>query len=387
MISLSIWSGIKGFFSLLMQPLYTAVSALMVFFHWVVSFVLPPDNGWTWAVSIILLTALIRTLMIPLFVKSIRSARNMQLIQPKVQELQKKYGADREKLGQETMKLYKEEGINPMASCLPLLIQMPIFIALYNVLYGASKGRPSGLYLRNRPDLVDSLQNAHVFGSKLSGSFLPPENFGPTQINALILIIVMTGLLFYTQLQMTRKNMPPEALTGPMAQQQKMMLYFLPAIYAIGGVSIPIGVLIYWCFSNAWTAVQQTIMIRSSPTPNTPAYLDWEERMRKKGLDPRQIERERAAKRHKTVQATADPTTGVARQRVARQGSKMTVQREFNEVIEGDAPLITENGGQASQGSWSSSDGSTSASSPSTQTKVVQRAQPNRQARAVRKKK
>ncbi|MGL4831673.1 MAG: membrane protein insertase YidC [Propionibacteriaceae bacterium] len=380
MIPLGIWSGISHFFSLLMQPLYTAVSALIVFFHWLVSFVLPSGSGWTWAISIILLTVLIRTLMIPLFVKSIRSSRNMQLIQPKIQALQKKYAGDRERLGQETMKLYKEEGINPMSSCLPMLIQLPIFWALYTVLYGASKGRPAGLYLRNRTDLVNSLRDANIFGSKLSGSFLPLQNFGATQINALILIIIMTGLMFYMQLQMTRKNMPPEALSGPMAQQQKFMLYLLPAIYAIGGVNIPIGVLIYWTFSNMWTVAQQGIMIRLSPTPNTPAYLDWEERMRAKGLDPRQIERERAAKRNKTVVATADPTTGVARQKVARQRGKITVDRNANTVTEGDdTSLIT-----SDDASVGDSDDSLISSSDKTK---IQRQQPARTARAVRKKK
>lgn len=378
MIPLSIWSSIGHGLDMMMQPLYTAVSAAMVFFHWLVSFIMPADSGWTWALSIILLTALIRTAMIPLFVKTLRSSRNMQLLQPKIKAIQEKYGADREKAGQETMKLYKEEGVNPMASCLPLIIQMPIFIALYNVLYGASKGRPSGWYMRNRPDLVESLQNANIAGGRLADSFWPINHgFGPTQVVALILIVLMTGLLFYTQLQMTRKNMPPEALTGPMAQQQKMMLYFFPVFYAFMGVNIPIGVLIYWAFSNLWTVGQQEIMIRMSPTPNTPAYLDWEERMRKKGLDPREIERERAAKRKKpTVVAAADPSTGVARQKVTRQGGKVTVQRQFNTVVEddtaatvetADAPLISQSG--------------------TPKTKVVTRQQPTRKARAVRKQK
>ncbi len=103
----------------------------------------------------------------------------------------------------------------------------------------------------------------------------------------------MTGILFVTQLQLMRKNMPPEALTGPMAQQQKMMLYMFPAIYAIGGVSIPIGVLIYWLTTNLWTMGQQYLLIHNNPAPGTPAYVDWEERMRAKGLDPDAI----AAKR------------------------------------------------------------------------------------------
>src|SRR6476646_1987952 len=100
-----------------MTPLYYLISVVPVGFHEV--------SGAAWALSIIGLTMLIRAAMIPLFVKQIKASRNMQLLQPKVKELQKKYGHDRERLAQETMALYKETGTNPFASCLPLLIQMP----------------------------------------------------------------------------------------------------------------------------------------------------------------------------------------------------------------------------------------------------------------------
>ena len=104
------------------------------------------------------LTVVIRIALIPLFVKQIKSSRNMQLLQPKVRELQKKYGHDREKLGQETMKLYKENNANPLASCLPLLLQTPIFLALFRVLDGAAQGIPRGHWLVINPELLDFAQ-------------------------------------------------------------------------------------------------------------------------------------------------------------------------------------------------------------------------------------
>jgi YidC/Oxa1 family membrane protein insertase len=124
----------------------------------------------------------------------------------------------------------------------------------------------------------------------------------------------MTGILFITQLQLMRKNMPPEALTGPMAQQQKMMLYMFPAIYAIGGVSIPIGVLIYWLTTNIWTMGQQYILIHNNPAPGTPAYVDWEERMRAKGLDPDAIAAKRRGASKKVRETVNTDPTKVARQ-------------------------------------------------------------------------
>ena len=304
-------NGFMDFLNAIMTPLYAAVSAILVGAHALWSPLFGADNGWTWVLSIVSLTVVIRTLLIPLFVKQINSARNMQLVQPKLKALQDKHGADREKLGQETMKLYQEEGVNPAASCLPLLLQMPIFIALFNVLNGVSQGNPIGMFFEQNPGLVTSLKDSTIFGASLAGKFFPISPFGSTQIIALVLMLAMTGILFMTQLQLMSKNMPPEALTGPFAQQQKMMLYLFLVMYLVGGVSIPIGVLVYWLTSNLWTLGQQYLLIHNNPTPNTPAYIEWEERMIRKGKDPKRIQAERLAKRQKR------PTTAVAPAAVA----------------------------------------------------------------------
>src|SRR4249920_1604740 len=115
----------------IMTPLYYAISVVLVGWHKFWSIFLAPESGLAWALSIVGLTLVIRAALIPLFVKQIKSSRNMQLLQPRVKELQKKYGHDRERLAQETMALYKETGTNPFASCLPILLQMPIFFALF----------------------------------------------------------------------------------------------------------------------------------------------------------------------------------------------------------------------------------------------------------------
>src|SRR5215217_5331428 len=208
MLPLSIWDPFIAVGSAIMQPLYWVVSGILVLFHSLWSPVLGADSGWTWA-----LTILIRIALIPLFVKQIKSSRAMQLLQPKVRELQKKYGHDREKLGQETMKLYKDNNANPLASCLPLLLQMPIFLALFRVLDGAAHGIPRGHWLVINPELLDSLNSATIFGARLSDTFLKVgfEN-GITSVHivTLVLINAMTATLFITQLQLMRQNMPPE---------------------------------------------------------------------------------------------------------------------------------------------------------------------------------
>jgi YidC/Oxa1 family membrane protein insertase len=267
----------------IMTPLYYAISAVLVAWHWVLTNVLQMDSngGATWVLSIIGLTLTVRALLIPLFVRQIKASRNMQLIQPKVKELQKKYGHDRERLAQETMKLYRESGTNPFASCLPILIQMPIFLALFRLLdHHAAKG--DGIAFLTS-DLANSFGNAELFGKiPITATFLKADGVLAVQILAAVLVIAMTATTFTTQRQLMSKNMPPDALSGPYAQQQKLLLYVLPVVFAVGGIAFPIGVLFYWTTSNLWTMGQQFYVIRNNPAPGTAAAKAKEERDRLK---------------------------------------------------------------------------------------------------------
>src|SRR5699024_3172890 len=183
-----------------MTPLYYGVSAIMLSWHWAFQQIgLDPDSGWTWALSLIGLTVTIRALLIPLFVKQIKSSRNMQLLQPKVKELQKKYGHDRERLAQETMALYKETGTNPFASCLPLLIQMPIFWALFRLIDHAAKNHQGNGVLTDK--MATSFANAPFFGGSLANSFTSSHGHLSIQIVAAVLIVVMIATTFMTQRQ------------------------------------------------------------------------------------------------------------------------------------------------------------------------------------------
>src|SRR3954466_1762013 len=252
-----------------MAPLYWITSLILSGFHTVFGAVLGPESGWAWVLSIIGLTLVIRAALIPLFVKQIKSSRNMQLLQPKVKELQKKYGHDRERLAQETMALYKETGTNPFASCLPILLQMPIFLALFRLIDNASKGNVKGVLTEQQ---VHQLQNATIFGAKISASFTHADGSINVKIRAAILVVAMTATTFLTQRQLMSKNMPADAMTGQYAQQQKLLLYVLPLVFAVGGIAFPIGVLIYWTTSNLWTMGQQFYVIRNNPAPNTEAF-------------------------------------------------------------------------------------------------------------------
>lgn len=261
----------------IMTPLYYAISAVLVGWHWLLSLVLDPDSGLTWVLAIIGLTLTVRAALIPLFVKQIKSSRNMQLIQPKVKELQKKYGHDRERLAQETMKLYKDSGTNPFASCLPILIQMPIFLALFRLLDHHAANGDGIAFLTN--SLAKSFGDAELFGIvPLKATFLQSGGSTAVMVVAAFLVVAMTATTFTTQRQLMSKNMPPDALSGPYAQQQKLLLYVLPVVFAVGGIAFPIGVLFYWTTSNLWTMGQQFYVIRNNPAPGTAAAKAKEER-------------------------------------------------------------------------------------------------------------
>jgi YidC/Oxa1 family membrane protein insertase len=262
---------------LILAPLYYAVSAILLAWHWFFSLFMDPDSGGAWVLSIIGLTLVVRAALIPLFVKQIKSSRNMQLIQPRVKELQKKYGHDRERLAQETMALYKETGTNPFSACLPLLVQTPVFIALFRLLDQAYKHGTANGFMT--PAQAASLGHAKLFGRiPISATFLKPYAAGSdvripgVLILAAVLVVAMTVTTFTTQRQLMSKNMPADAMSGQYAQQQKLLLYVLPVVFAVGGIAFPIGVLFYWTTTNLWTMGQQFYVIRRNPAPGTPAF-------------------------------------------------------------------------------------------------------------------
>lgn len=267
--------------------------------HWLFERVFgSPHDGLNWLLAIIGLVVVIRILLIPLFVRQIKAQRNMQILQPKVRALQQKYKGDRERLQQEMMKLYKDAGTNPFASCLPILLQAPFLFALFRVLHGVANDVPRGAF-QNYPDLFESAGNAEIFNAPLSATFLDAPTV-QVRVIAVVLVVLMVLTTFLTQRQIMRKNMPREALEGPFAQQQKILLYVLPLVFAFSGVYFPLGVVIYWLTSNIWTMGQQFYVIRRMPAPGSPA-----EEARKRRMESKARRRGAPA-----AEETAEPTAG-----------------------------------------------------------------------------
>lgn len=280
----------RSFFETLLWPLEWFVEWVLVAFHSLFSTLgMNPASGWNWSLSIVGLVVVIRVVLIPLFVKQIQSSRRMQLIQPEMQKIQKKYKGkndpeSRQKMSEETMDLYRRTGTNPFASCMPILLQMPIFFALFRVLNGlgavAAGTRPAAGPLTQ--DLAAQADKSSIFGAQLSDIFLRADSI-EAKIVTVVLIILMSATTFITQHQLTMKNMPASALDNPMARQQKMMLYLFPIIFAVSGVNFPVGVLIYWFVTNLWSMGQQFFVIRRMPTPGSEAEKAVNERRRRRG--------------------------------------------------------------------------------------------------------
>jgi YidC/Oxa1 family membrane protein insertase len=274
-----------NFINTILAPLEYCVAWIMVAFHAVLTGIgLPAAGGWTWALSIVGLVIVIRILLIPLFVKQIKASRGLQLIQPEMKKIQEKYKgrtdqASRQAMTQETMALYKETGTNPFASCLPILLQSPIFFALFRVLNGIPKHTTIGPL---NAVLVQQADSAKLFGAPLSDTFMHANSMS-TRVLTVILIVLMSASTFTTQRQLMMKNMPASALDNPFAQQQKILLYVLPLIFAVSGVNFPIGVLLYWLTTNLWSMGQQFYVIRRMPAPGSPAEKALQERRARRG--------------------------------------------------------------------------------------------------------
>jgi YidC/Oxa1 family membrane protein insertase len=297
-----------SWFDGLLKPIMWVVAWIMVQFHTLFSSIgLDPDGGAAWALSIVGLVVVMRIVLIPLFFRQIRASRGMQMLQPELQAIQKKYKgktdpASREAMSRETMALYKAHGTNPFASCLPILLQSPIFFALFRVLNSLgplSEGTyKNGTVTHIGPmtkELAYSAEHATIFGAPLSGTFAHAAGNVHVQIVAAVLIVAMSLTTFLTQRQLTMKNMPPSALTGPMAQQQKVLMFVMPLIFAFSGVQFPIGVLIYWTTTNLWSMGQQFYTIRRMPAPGSEAERLMKERQARKAAARGTIEEERSA--------------------------------------------------------------------------------------------
>ena len=267
----------------MLNPLYIAVSWVLLrwhdFFTWVG---MNPASGITWALSIGFLVITVRLLLFRFFIKQVHSQRKMQEVQPKIAALREKYKNDRQTLSQEMMKLQKEEGFNPLGGCLPILMQAPVFIALFHVLRTVGGENEWALYREYHwtPEQAASAGQATVFGAPIASAFSDPRNLVAelgasalaTKIVAVVLIVLMVAATYITQRQVMSRS--TATLDAQQAMIQKLLLYGMPASLLVSGFFFPIGVLFYWFTNNLWSMGQQFYILRRMPHPNAKKDAD-----------------------------------------------------------------------------------------------------------------
>jgi YidC/Oxa1 family membrane protein insertase len=254
-----------------LNPIYEFVAWVLKHIYGYLSPVFGATSGWTWALSIVILVALMRLILVPLFVKQMHTTRAMTALAPEMQALRKKYKNDKQTLQQETMKLYQQAGVNPLMGCLPVVLQLPLFFALYSVLKAIAEWKPGQATKYGLPlPMVSSAQKAKIFGAKISDKVLFTGTLHvPVEAKLVIfcaVLVSMTTTFLTVRQSMKRGMMPAASPDNPMGNSQKYMMYFMP-LFALTGLYWPFGLVLYWVTTNCWTLLQQYVMFRRFPRP------------------------------------------------------------------------------------------------------------------------
>ena len=253
----------------ILAPIDDAVAWIITHLFNLFSPVFGLTSGVTWLLTIVVLVVLMRLILVPLFIKQMHTQRAMTALTPRLTELRKKHKGDRETLNAETMKLYQEAGVNPLMGCLPVVLQMPIFFALFSVLrYIAEwhKGIPLQYHLTT--SLIRSAQHAKIFGATIADKvlFVKPPLVVPLHAKIVIVAVVIVSMTttYLTVRQSMKRGMMPTGKDSPMGQSQKMMAYVMP-LFALTGLYWQFGLVLYWVTTNLWTLGQQYVLLRKYP--------------------------------------------------------------------------------------------------------------------------
>lgn len=249
----------------ILNPINDLVAWVIMHIYSVLSPVFGATSSVTWVLSIAALVVIMRVILLPLFIKQMHTQRAMTALTPKITELRKKYKGDKERLNQETMKLYQEAGVNPLMGCLPVLLQMPLFFALFSVLRNIAEYDPpkiEPLYHLTKVFVVN-VGKAEIFGTKIKDTFLHGTSLHVHVVVAIVVLVSM-GTTYLTVRQSMKRGMMPTGSDSPMGQSQKMMAYVMP-LFALTGLYWPFGLVLYWVMTNLWTLGQQYVLLRKYP--------------------------------------------------------------------------------------------------------------------------
>jgi YidC/Oxa1 family membrane protein insertase len=248
--------------------IYYPVSAIMWFWHKAFGYVFGESSGIAWALAVVFLVFTLRALLYKPFVHQVRSMRKMQEFAPEMQKLRAKYGSDKQKLAAEMQKLQSQQGVNPLGGCLPVLVQVPVFIGLFHVLREFRPGKTENYIFGARE--VESFNEASLFGAKLGAWVTQGEQqlqaLGTSVTNMLIVMIplmIAAGVFTHITARHSVARQTEAQLANPQsAIMNKLMLYVFPIGVVVGAPFLPLAVLLYWVSNNLWTLGQQYVVYK-----------------------------------------------------------------------------------------------------------------------------
>lgn len=269
-------SGFWGWLYKLLTPVEWLQTWIMKLFHDFLVMLGMHPVGFSWVLSIIFLVLVVQACIFPLFYKQIKSMRAMQALAPKMQRIQNKYkgktdAASKEAMGREMQKLYADNDANPASSCLPMLIQGPVFMSMFYTLSAIqyiAKGQraPLGAF---DVDTAKQFIETDVFGVNVTDNFTTANTAG--KIVIAIFVFLMCFCLWFMQYNSMKRNMAAASMNQQTEKMQKAMLWIFPIMYIFSGIAMPFAVLVYWLTNNVCNLLRSIWQIRHFPTPGSPA--------------------------------------------------------------------------------------------------------------------
>ncbi|OXN00494.1 membrane protein insertase YidC [Bifidobacterium vansinderenii] len=284
------------FITTVLQPLEWLIAQLLILGHaLLVALGMPDGPGLAWCLSIMGLVLVIRLCLLPLFIRQMASMRRMQSIQPQLQRIQRKYASrkdprSQEAMQRETMELYRKEGANPMGSCLPALVQMPVLCSLFYTLQRLpmiANGATPAIGGLGRA-VAGDIESSRFLGVRVADTFMTASGAGERVAIGLIVALMCVTLLVMQWL-LTHRNTSREIMKSPQFRMQKVTVFAFPLIYVFSGFTLPFGVLIYWVTNNLWNLGQTLVQLHWFPAPDSiagerKALRDRDRENRRRGL-------------------------------------------------------------------------------------------------------
>lgn len=320
--------------------IYYPVSFILWCWHWVFGHVFGDTSGIAWALAIMFLVFTLRAIMFKPFVKQVRSMRAMQEFAPEMKKIQKKYANDRQRQAQEMQKLQREQGFSPLGGCLPMLMQIPVFIGLYHVLRSFQPGHTENYFFDEQG--VSSYIAANLFGARLSNFITQPEalitELGANRTSVVLVsipLMILASVLTHLTARHSVARQNPDAATSQTNIMNKLTLYIFPLGVLLFGFFFPIGLLLYWLANNTWTLMQQRIVYRRIDAEEEKKKAEAIEKRSnlapKPGQKPGQVKKRPAgtqssgtAKTGGTAKSTGTAKTGTAKTGATKPGTAKT---------------------------------------------------------------